>query len=902
MSQISQIHSGQYKKDSHKWYSLSEQDVFNQLDSGKNGLDIEEVEKRLKKYGYNKLPQSKKVSKWGLLIEQFKSSLVYILLGAVVVSVLLGDFIDAGVIMLAVVINVIIGFYQENRAQGALESLRRVVVSYCKVLRDGHEKQIKTNELVPGDVVYLSAGDKIPADLRLFKIQSLKVNEAPLTGESVEVEKVDQLLPGELVLADQKNMGFMGTQVTQGNAIGVVVATGSKTVIGRIAHLVATTADVLTPLQHKLNVFSKKISILVLIACAIIFLVGLLAGYPFTQIFITSVAVAVSAIPEGLLVAVTMILAVGMQRILKRKALAKQLLAAEILGSTSVICADKTGTLTEGEMRVVEVATLDYNFNFQEATSVKSKKEQGGELLRLLSIGAICNNAYIENPDEELEHRIVRGSPTEKALLLAAANIGIDRHTMEKEEIRLDEVPFDSEWKYMMTLNQGKGGYNNIYLKGAPEKVIAMSTDIFSLGHKERSQEMSPYHRRKMITIYEDMSKRGLRVLACGYKKVSDSKKNISKKDKHGFVFVGLVAVKDPIRPKSKETIESVKRSGIKTVMITGDHKFTARAIAKELGLIKGRGGVMDGDELASLSESELMKKVDKVSVYARVSPEDKLKIVKAWQDKKEVVAMTGDGINDAPALKKANIGIAVGSGTDVAKETADLILLNDNFKTIVAAVKEGRVIYDNIKKVILYFLSDGLAEVTIIVASLIAGWPLPILASQIIWINLIDDTFPALALTQEPADEGIMDRQPNHINEPVLDKEARLLIGVISILSAIGTLFFFNFFFKRFQDIELARTVAFTFLAISTLFYVFSTRTLSKPIWKVNFFRNKLLIIGVLIGFSLQLLVVYNPWLQKIFETVPLGISEWLPIVSACLLLVLLIEVIKGFYYHINK
>ena len=899
MSKISQAKLGRSKKHEEKrWYNLTQEDIFEKLGTSKNGLTLEEVAKRQKQSGPNKLPAMKRETRLFLFLKQFKSSLVYILLIAAIISMFLGDYIDAGVIMLAVIINVVIGFYQENKAQTALSALNKIVVNQCKVTRNNHQQEINTDELVPGDIVFLGAGDKVPADLRLFKVNNLKINEAPLTGESVEVAKTNKTLSGDLIIADQINMAFMGTQVTQGGALGVVVGTSEKTALGKIAQLVATTENLITPLQRKLNIFAKKISLLVLGICALIFLIGLLSGYGFTQIFTTAVAIAVSAIPEGLLVVVTMILAVGMQKILREKTLVKHLLAAEILGSTSVICTDKTGTLTEGEMRIVEVATMDYNLNLLSHEQSKDKA-MGEELIELLEIGVLCNNAYIENPEAGLAHRIVRGNPTEKALLMAGANIGLDKYTLEEQEPRLDEIPFDSQWKYMLTLNQGRTAYNTVYIKGAPEIILNFSQYLYSTKGPDNKIGIDKNREQKLIGIYEEMSRRGLRVLAAGYKKVSPGIKSLKGVTMDNFIFVGLLGLKDPIRAGIKETIKDAGRAGIKTIMITGDHKLTATAIAQELELAHGAKNIINGEKMDKLNQSQLLEIIDDLTVYARVTPKHKLKIVKAWQEKGKVVAMTGDGINDAPALKRANIGIAVGSGTDVAKETADAILLDNNFKTIIAAVKEGRVIFDNIKKVILYFLSDSFSEMIIITVSLFLGWPLPLLATQIIWINLIDDTFPALAMTQEPAEKDIMKQKPRGIKEPILDNESKFLISLISILSAVGSLFFFYHWHHQFGEIDMARTMAFTFLAISTLIYVFSIRTLNKPLWQTNPLANKFLVGAVIIGLGLQAMAIYNPFLQSIFHTMPLGLFEWTVIVCGCSLLVLIIEIIKAFYYR---
>lgn len=895
MSLLSQsIYQQKQKKDHKKWYVLPYEDVLLQLKTDKNGLDEKEVSARKEKYGDNRLPIKEKETKLNLLLKQFKGSLVYVLLGASAISFFWGDHTNAWVILLAILINVIMGFYQENKAKKSLLALKKIAVNYCKVLRDKRERQIMAEELVPGDVVFLTAGDRVPADMRLIKVNNLRIGESPLTGESIEIEKTHKPLAGDLVLGDQINMAFMGTQVVQGNGIGVVVAIGQETQIGKIASLVSETIDVETPLQKKLSSFAKKLSWAAIIICLFVFLVGVVLGYDAEQIFLTSVAISVAIIPEGLLVVMTVLLAFGIQRILKDKALVKQLLAAETLGSTTVICTDKTGTVTDGEMRVVEINTLDYSFDLF-AGEPEDKIKGGDELLALLKIMVLCNNAYIENPEVELEHRIVRGSPTEKALLMAAANLGLEKSRLDKEEPRLEELPFDSAWKYMMTLNRGKEE-NYTYLKGAPESVLGFSKYIYS--SKEQNKLISDTERDFLIKKHQEMSKKGLRVLACGYKKVGGSIKSLKTIEKNDFIFVGFVGLKDPLRPEVKQAIEETKKAGIKTVIITGDHELTARTIARELGLPSEAKNIMSGERLAKLKESELKEIVPEISIYARVAPEDKLKIVRAWQDRGEVVAMTGDGINDAPALKKADIGVAVNSGTDVSKETADIVLLDNNFLTIVKAVKEGRVIFDNIKKVILYFLSDGLAEVIAVGVGMLLGWPLPLLASQIIWINLINDTFPGIAMAKEPPDDHIMSQPPKKPGDSLMPRKTAILALMISIMVALGALFLFNFFYRQTGDIALARTVAFTFLAIKTLLYIFSARNLYTPIWKTNLFNNKYLILALIAGLTMQTFVVYNNFANNIFQTTHIGLLEWLVVILACVLLVGMIELIKIFYY----
>lgn len=875
-----------------KWYALSADSILDKLKTSKKGLDTNEVQKRTEKYGPNQLPSKEQDTHWQVFIHQFKSSLVYILLGATLVSLFLKDIVDASIIFLAVIVNVVIGFYQETKVQNSLKALERVVITKAKVLRDGERQEMEASHLVPGDIVYLEAGDKIPADLRLIETLSFKTKESELTGESAEIDKDHKTLDAEQVLAEQTNMGFMGTVVTQGSALGVVVEIGVNTAIGKIAQLVSTTKDEDTPLQKKLTKFSTSLGIVVLVLSFLVFVVGILIAHNFKYMFVTAVAIAVSAIPEGLVVAVTVVLAVGMGRILKRNALVKQLVAAETLGSTQVICADKTGSLTEGHMRVVKIVTRDFNFDLKEKNIAKGAEE----MFEVIKAGVYNNNAYITNPHEELEHRQVFGTPTEKALLMAGDEIGIIKNELDKDKKRLDEIPFTSEWKFMMTLHESDASSNIIYIKGAPEKILAFSNYIYTTAHSDKDQvKINLATREDLISSYESLSKEGLRVIALAYKKVpaSQNKFDLVKNLHTEFVFLGFMGLKDPLRATAKEMVEITKKAGLETVMITGDHKLTAMAIAKELGIECTEKNIITGDELVQMTESDLVKKVEDIKVYARVTPEDKLKIVKAWQDKGMVVAMTGDGINDAPALKKADIGIALGSGTEVAKETADLVLLDDNFESIVAAVKEGRVVYDNIKKIVLYLLSDSMAEMIIIIFGLLAGWPAPLLASQIIWVNLVDDTLPAMSLTQEPAMPDIMSQKPQEKDKPILDFERKFLIFFISLLGAIGVLFVFWFLWQNYGEAS-GRTGAFVVLGLSTLMYIFSVRNIRQPIWETKIFSNKFLLFSVLIGTIMQILPVYNPFLQKIFGTVALGLGEWIIIVLACLLIVAFIEITK--------
>ncbi len=896
-----------------KWWSFSLEEIWKKLSASNKGLNGDEVIKRQKEYGLNILPQGKEETIRDILYAQLKSSLVIVLLAAAVISLILGDGINASIIFLAVIINIAVGFWQELKTSHTLAALQKAIINQAKVLRDNEEKLIDAKQLVPGDVVFLSAGDKVPADVRLFKINDLEINEAVLTGESEPRQKKNNVLMPETILAERNNLAFMGTFVSQGNALGIVVETGERTAIGRIAQLVSGIESEKTPLQRKLDKFALFLTRAILMIAGLVFILGLFFGHTLREMFTTAVAVAVAAMPEGLAVTVTVVLAIGMQRILKHKALVKKLLGAEILGSTNVICVDKTGTLTEGNMRVVKIVTEDINTDLKFPLGEAAEQQ-----LFLLTIGMMCNNAYIAEKKEKLTLGHLVGNLTEKALLLAGINMGLDKTALEKQYPRLDEIPFDPHYKFMMTLHKFDRQNNIIYLKGAPEKIFLFSNFVYS-HHLKKPLEFNAYRREKFIKIYEKMSKQGLRVLALGYKKVSPAINSISNSinaeqisnrkqiirqamaDLYtNFILVGLIGIKDPIRENVAETVKQTSKAGINTVMITGDNKFTAKIIGKESGLKINGKGIVEGDELNKMSESDLKKRIKNIKIYARSTPEEKLKIVKAWQDEGAVVAMTGDGINDAPALKQADIGIALGTASDVAKEASDLILLNNNFKTIVEAIRQGRIIFTNIKKIILYYLSDSLSEVFIIVLALLLKWPLPILASQIIWVNLIDDTFPALALTRDPITYNIMEDKPIKREANVLNLESKILIGLISLIISLFTIVTFWIFWQGNQiNLNLARTMAFVFLGMSSLFYVFSVRNLKKPIWRIKLFNNKFLIGSIVLGIFLQAIAVYQPFFQKIFQTAPLNIWGWVYIVILGLIMISGVEGVKWLFYR---
>ena len=884
------------------WHALSLTEVFQELNADNGGLSEEEALKRLKQHGPNQLPQREPLSKPQIFLSQFKSALVYILLAAGFISLSFGERLDAYVIFLAVIFNVAVGYIQENKAQDALLKLSQMLILRSKVIRNGAEKEVLAKEIVPGDILVIEAGDRLSADARLFEANDLEVVEAALTGESSPSLKYVQKLERGVVLAERANMVFAGTVAVKGRGLAAVVATGLATQLGRIAVLIKQVKKEYTPLQKKLSFFSSRLGFFILTLTAVVFVSGLLAGHDFLIMFNTAVAVAVSAIPEGLAVAVTVILALGTRSLLKRKVLVRKLVAAETLGSISVICTDKTGTITEGEMRLAETVTdshvIDIINNGHQINSEGLTEQHW-----LLIIGMLANDGVINNEGEDLKNWQIFGSATDRALLLAGEQIGLKKKTLEKDYPRLDEVPFDSSRKFMATLNHYSKKENIICLKGSSELILSAAGFV---QQGEKPVKIYSDKRQELSLKYQSLSKKGLRVLGVAYvlvpKTVQKINPEVLKTNFTQWIFVGLAGIKDPLRPNVRETLEKAGKAGVKSVIITGDNIITAREIAKELALGQVDHQIIEGAELAKMDDQELVNRVAELEIYARVSPADKLRIVTAWQKKGAVVAMTGDGVNDAPALKQADVGIALGSGTDVAKETADLIILDNSYATIVAAVETGRVIYDNIKKVILYLMSDSFVEVLVVFGSLIFGLPLPLLPTQILWVNLIDDSAPALALTLDPGEKEVMSEPPQERNKPILDKERRILIGVISASSAGFILASFYYFYAVIGNLELARTVAFTVLGVSSLLYVFSCRSLRHSIFRINFLKNHYLIGAVVLGFLMQLAAIYVPFLQKVFKTVPLGLKEWLVVLSVCSVIIIIIESLKHFFIVHSK
>ncbi len=867
------------------WHNLSLEEILKLLYSdSEKGLSEEEVRARQKKYGKNLPPEEKPLSKLRIFLEQFKSPLIYILVIAGFITLILKEYTDSIVIFGAVFLNTIVGFLQENKASQALKMLRKIVKHMAGVIRDGNIRIINSAELVPGDIFILNPGDKVPADGRIIESHNLKTNEMALTGEWLAASKLSDVLPKETALADRDNMVYMGTVVEDGKGKAVVTATGVQTEIGRVAVMVRETKEARTPYQKKIAHFSTIVGTIIAFICFFIFIEGLVAGREFVEMFIVAVAVAVAAIPEGLPVAMTVILALGMQRILKKKGLVRKLASAETLGSTSVICSDKTATLTEGKMKVSEIATSE---------EILEKKPDSKTRLLALKISSLANEAFVENPEEVMGKWVVRGRPTDRALLLAGMQAGISKKELEKEMKLVEEVPFNPIHKYIAKLFLAKEEKLILYVCGAPERIIEKSAYFESdRGPKRLDSGKLKLLERKL----EQLTNKGIRVVAVGYREIPNSKFSISnlEDEVNDLVFVGLIGLKDPVREEVKTALKVCREAGMKPIIVTGDHKLTAKAVAEELGFKIKEENILTGIELDQLSDDEFGKRIKNIQVYARVEPKHKMRIISAWQEKGQVVAMTGDGINDAPALKKADVGVALGSGTEVAKEVSDLILLNDSFSIIVAAVEEGRAILDNIRKVITYLLSDSFTEVILIGVSIIAGFPLPITAVQILWVNLIEDGLPDIALAFEPKEKDLMKRKPQGSKFPLLTREMKAIIFIIGLLTDLVLLGLFFWLWKQNHDIFYVRTMIFACLSVDSLFYVFSCKSLRRNLWHINPFSNKFLVAAVGIGFLMLLLAVYVPWIQVLLRTVPLGFNDWLIILGIGLIELILIEVMK--------
>jgi len=866
-----------------KWHALEAEEVLKRVEGRKEGLTEGEAGERLAKYGPNEIKKEKTTPAWKIFVEQFKNVLMVLLIGAAAFSFLIGEALDAIVILAIVVASAALGFTQEHRSEKAVQMLKKLAAPTATIIREGKEKAVSSNVIVPGDIVVLRAGDRVPADIRLLEVFNLKLDEASLTGESQPLDKKIDPVPEDKIINDRTDMTYSGTIVTYGRALGVAVATGMKTEFGKIAGTVQAEKKTETPLERRMGSIGKWLTLFALGVCVIVIVLGLMKGVEVFTMILTGISLAVAAVPEALPVVVTGALAIGMYEMAKRRAIVRRLPAVETLGSTSIICSDKTGTLTKGEMTVrkvyadgkfVDVSGVGYEpkgaFSIEGAPIDPTKNDT---LNKLLMAAVLCNDAkyYYEG-----DRCTVTGDTTEGALLILAAKAGITESTLKHK--RVNEIPFTSERKRMTTVHRLQDVKNHIVaIKGATELVLERCKLIAKEG---KAFELTPEERAKISAINERMASDALRVLALAYKEEAAIPEKLDEKEfEKDFIFLGLVGMIDPPRDEVKDALKLCNDAGIKAVMITGDHKLTAVAVAKELGIINDRNDmVLTGAELEKIPDEEFEKIVEDVKVYARVSPEHKMKIVKALKKKGYVVAMTGDGINDATALRMSDIGVAMGiTGTEVTKETADMVLADDNFASIVSAVSEGRRIFDNIKKYLAYLLRCNLAEIGVLLVGTIMAIPLPLTAIQLLWVNLTTDGLPALALGVDPAELDVMKRKPRPLKGSLMSKEEMILYFVVlPIILTAALLFNFTWALANESEVE-ARTQILTVMIVCELLIALSCHNLKRSIFRTGLFTNKFLWIAVGISFIMQLIILYVPFLHAPFDITYPSLQDWL-------------------------
>ncbi|WP_141431243.1 calcium-translocating P-type ATPase, SERCA-type [Bacillus sp. 03113] len=868
-----------------KFHEMDINEVENALQTNyAAGLTEEEVRIRRKEFGYNELDEGEKQSALLLFFSQFKDFMVLVLLAATLISGLLGEYVDAIAIIAIVVVNGFLGFFQERKAEKSLEALKELSAPQVYVLRDNEWIKIPSKEVVPGDLIKFSTGDRIGADLRLVDTKSLEIEESALTGESVPVQKSTGAISlSHIELGDMENMAFMGTMVTRGSGVGVVITTGMKTAMGQIAGLLQNAEATVTPLQRRLEQLGKILIIVAILLTILVVVVGILGGHEMYTMFLAGVSLAVAAIPEGLPAIVTVALSLGVQRMIKKNAIVRKLPAVETLGCASVICSDKTGTMTQNKMTVTHLWsggktwTIDGigyepKGSFYQGT-IRTSPSNEKAILQMLMFGMLCNHAEIKNRENEY---IIDGDPTEGALLVAAMKAGLNRENLATQYDIIHEFPFDSTRKMMSIIVKDRNGRQFVITKGAPDVLLDRSKLIL---WDNKKQSISKDNKGEIQAAIHQLASQALRTIAIGFKEISSQlfimDEGEAEKD---LVFLGLQGMIDPPRPEVKKAVKECRAAGIKTIMITGDHVITAQAIAKQLGILHQHSKVIEGKQLSKMSVDELENVVEEVSVFARVSPEHKLKIVKALQNRGHVVAMTGDGVNDAPAIKSADIGVAMGiTGTDVAKEASSLVLLDDNFASIQEAIKEGRNIYENIRKFIRYLLASNVGEILVMFFAMLLALPLPLVPIQILWVNLVTDGLPAMALGLDKPEENVMQRKPRSPKEGVFARSLGWKVISRGFLIGIATLLAFIIAYKAHPDqLAYAQTVAFATLVLAQLIHVFDCRS-EKSVFSRNPFGNIYLIWAVLSSLLLMFIVIYHPALQNIFHTVPIRTKDWL-------------------------
>ena len=895
-----------------QWHSKPLKDLYKDLNSSDLGLSSEEASVRLTKYGFNEIKKKKKKHPFLIFLAQFQDPLVIILLIALGISIMIGlvshepqeqveYFIDSIAISTIVLFNALFGFIQEYRAEKSIEALKSMAAPFSTVIRDGNKQRIEARFLVPGDVILIEEGDKVPADARLIQTMSLRVDESPLTGESFPVAKeVSDTISSNVTLGDRRNSLFSGTSITRGRGQALIVSTGMSTEFGMIAKELMEEEVEETPLQKRLTTLGKWLGIASVAICGIIFIMGILLNQDVIKMFIVAVGLAVAAVPEGLPAVVTLALALGVQRMSRKNAIIRRLPSVETLGSTTVICSDKTGTLTENKMTVRKILTTTVQY------TISDNLEINENISKILTVGMICNNAQLSSKGSNNSAEI--GDPTEIALLKVAKRLKI-----QPQYVRHLEIPFDSNSKRMSVLVKDIKGKYFVFTKGAPDVLINLCTHYFSEGEVV---ELDLETKNRLEEDEQTLAQSGFRMLGMAFKMVPEATADIKiisediEEIEDRLIYLGAVAIMDPPRSGTKKAIETCKKAGIRPIMITGDHLKTAVAVAQEIGLIDDVSDsslFLEGNQLSDMSSTELEEAIDKVSIYARVSPEHKLRLVTALKAKNEIVAMTGDGVNDAPALKRADIGVAMGiSGTDVSKEASDMVLADDDFSTIIGAIQEGRTIYDNMRKFILYLLSCNAGEIMvmfigIVITSLLYDGPiLPLIAIQILWVNLVTDGLPALAMGVDPPDPDVMIRKPRHPQEPVLTRKSLYFILYTGLTIGILTLMIFmayNPVIDHEHEIH-ARTVAFSLLIMFQMIIALNIRKEEHSLLGKEFFRNPYLLIAISSSIFLHLMVIYVPFFNPFFETVPLSLIDWVIILGVGSLLIIIDEV-RTFVAH---
>jgi len=887
------------------WHALPADEVLDGLSTSMQGLTEEEVRERLRRYGPNRLPPPPRRSPVMRFLLQFHNVLIYVLLGAAIITAFLADWIDAGVIMGVVVINAVIGFIQEGKAEKAVDAIRQFLNHEAMVQRDGRRITVKMEELVPGDVVFLQSGDKVPADLRLFKVKDLRIEEAALTGESVPVDKSTEPVAPDAPLGDRDSMAYSGTLVSYGQGSGVVVATGEATELGKVSALLARVETLTTRLTQQMAEFSQWLTgaITVLAVGTLIF--GLMVrDYSFTDIFFASVALAVAAIPEGLPAIITITLALGVQRMARRNAIIRRLPAVETLGSVTVICSDKTGTLTRNEMTVTSLVTAEGRYQVdgvgydphgsfdREGQDINAADD--ALLFETARAGMLCNDGSLLQRDGRWQ---VQGDPTDGALIALAMKAGHDAEFCNREYPRIDTIPFESEHKFMATLHHDHSGHGFIYLKGAPERVLEMCTRQRVSG-EDRHIDVDFWKRQ-----IEEIARQGQRTLAVATLAVGQKREMTFDDVKSGLTMLGLFGLIDPPREEAVLAVKNCRNAGIRVKMITGDHALTAAAIGEQIGL-ETTGGAVTGQVLETMDDDQLRVVVQKTDIFARVSPEHKLRLVTALQANGQVAAMTGDGINDAPALKRADVGVAMGlKGTEAAKEAAEMVLADDNFASIAHAVEEGRTVYDNIKKTLAFILPTNGAQAGIIIASVMMGIDLPITPLQILWINMITAVTLGLSLAFEPPEGDVMRRPPRSPKEPLLTQFLAWRIIFISTIMVMGTLGLYLWDRSQGETLAMARTTAVNTLIFFQIFYLFNARFLKASVLSLKgLFGNRAVLLAVGAITILQLLFVYLPLLQKVFGTAAIPMSDWLLLLCFTSMVFVLVEIEKLVFRRVEK